>query len=83
MRKLDQYASWLQRDWPASERSRGLDEIFTVITEPHDEHHLDASGIRQHVAPGRTENPGDGGSYEQMLMDFSEGYQTIGNPQRP
>ena len=33
MRKLDQYASWLQRDWPDAAASvrEGLDEIFTVI----------------------------------------------------
>ena len=32
MRKLDQYASWLQRDWPDAAASvrEGLDEIFTV-----------------------------------------------------
>ena len=32
MRKLEQYASWLQRDWPAAAASvrEGLDEIFTV-----------------------------------------------------
>ena len=32
MRKLDQYASWLQRDWPdaAASVQEGLDEIFTV-----------------------------------------------------
>ena len=57
MRKLDQYASWLQRDWPDAAASvrAGLDEIFTVnrlglarITAhvPHDdEHHrFDALG---------------------------------------
>ena len=32
LRKLDQYASWLQRDWPDAAASvrEGLDEIFTV-----------------------------------------------------
>ena len=32
MRKLEQYASWLQRDWPAAAASvrEGLEEIFTV-----------------------------------------------------
>ena len=32
MRKLDQYASWLQRDWPDAAASvrEGLYEIFTV-----------------------------------------------------
>ena len=32
MRKLEQYASWLQRDWPAAAASgrEGLKEIFTV-----------------------------------------------------
>ena len=32
VRKLDQYASWLQRDWPDAAASvrEGLDEIFTV-----------------------------------------------------
>ena len=32
MRKLEQYAAWLQRDWPAAAASvrEGLEEIFTV-----------------------------------------------------
>ena len=71
MRKLDQYASWLQRDWPDAAASvrEGLDEIFTVnrlglpaslrtcltTTNIIDSTH---SGIRQRTRPsptGRTE----------------------------